>query len=112
MLSLPLIPIIGSASKYAQAESLFRKAQHTTGLKRASDGSIETKKIVAARKQAGTLMAKGNAMVEKHKFSEALAAFEEAERKFGEGRDPAGTTSAAEQITAVSAKLTSSNSAV
>eukprot|EP00656_Telonema_subtile_P015448 TRINITY_DN18093_c0_g1_i1.p1 TRINITY_DN18093_c0_g1~~TRINITY_DN18093_c0_g1_i1.p1 ORF type:complete len:567 (+),score=186.09 TRINITY_DN18093_c0_g1_i1:525-2225(+) len=92
----------GSAAKYAQAESHFRKAQSTAGLKRAGDGMIETKKIVAARKQAGTQMAKGAAMLENGRFDEALEAFEEAEKKFGEGRDPIGTTTAAEQIAEVS----------
>lgn len=81
---------------------MFRKAHDTSGLRRAGDGTIETKKIVAARKQAATLMAKGKAMLDKEKYSQAISAFEEAERKFGEGHDPAGTTDAAEQITAVS----------
>ena len=100
----------GAAAKYGEAEQMFRKAHDTLGLKRCGDGATETKRIVAARKQAATLMDKGEALAKREKFTQAIGAFEQAEKKFGEGHDDIGTTAAAERITAVSEQMNSAQS--
>jgi len=84
--------------KFNKAEEKFREAHDTVGLARSTEGKAKAKQIISTLKQASALHEKGDEMMRKQKYDQAVATFEQAKTRYEGIDDSVGVKSSKNKI--------------